>query len=239
MSARRSPTGSTLDPATNSASSISARSPPTRSPIRTGSSMGDASATGLKTRWSWTPSCLAPPAARSDGPFTAARRCATCSDGCPHDSGLSARKRRATLTKGLSPSRTRMAPGLSLTEHFARSPRHCSFYLACGEERATPIIFVHGWPELSISWRGQLPVFAGLGFRAIAPDMRGYGRSSVPRRREDYALEPIVGDMIELLDSIGARKAIWVGHDWGAPVVWSIAQHHAERCHGVANLCVP
>ena len=69
--------------------------------------------------------------------------------------------------------------------------------------------------------------------------MRGYGRSSVPPRREDYALELIVGDMIELLDSIGAPKAIWVGHDWGAPVVWSIAQHHAERCHGVANLCVP
>jgi pimeloyl-ACP methyl ester carboxylesterase len=132
-----------------------------------------------------------------------------------------------------------MAAGLSLTEHLAKSPRHCSFYLAGGEEGATPIIFVHGWPELSISWRGQLPVFAGLGFRAIAPDMRGYGRSSVPPRREDYALEHIVGDMIELLDSIDARKAIWVGHDWGAPVVWSIAQHHPERCHGVANLCVP
>ena len=132
-----------------------------------------------------------------------------------------------------------MAREVTVTEHFARSPRHCSFYLACGEEGATPIIFVHGWPELSISWRGQLPVFAGLGFRAIAPDMRGYGRSSVPPRPEDYALELIVGDMIELLNSIGARKAIWVGHDWGAPVVWSIAQHHAERCHGVANLCVP
>ena len=93
-----------------------------------------------------------------------------------------------------------MAAGPSLTEHLARSPRHCSFYLACGQEDATPIIFVHGWPELSISWRGQLPVFAGLGFRAIAPDMRGYGRSSVPPRRQDYALELIVGDMIELLE---------------------------------------
>ena len=132
-----------------------------------------------------------------------------------------------------------MAAGPSLTEHLARSSGHCSFYLAGGEEGATPIIFVHGWPELSISWRGQLPVFAGLGFRSIAPDMRGYGRSSVPPRREDYALELIVGDMIELLDSIEAPKAIWVGHDWGAPVVWSIAQHHPERCHGVANLCVP
>jgi pimeloyl-ACP methyl ester carboxylesterase len=132
-----------------------------------------------------------------------------------------------------------MSLSLPVTEHFAKSPRHDSFYLACGEEGATPIIFLHGWPELSMSWRVQLPVFAGLGFRAIAPDMRGYGRSSVPPRREDYALEHIVSDMIELLDSIGGAKAIWVGHDWGAPVVWSIAQHYPERCCGVANLCVP
>jgi pimeloyl-ACP methyl ester carboxylesterase len=132
-----------------------------------------------------------------------------------------------------------MTQGFPLAEHFTRTPRHGSFYLACGEEGMTPIIFVHGWPELSISWRGQLPVFAGLGFRAIAPDMRGYGRSDVPRRPEDYALEHIVGDMIELLDGIGGQKAIWVGHDWGAPVVWAIAQHHPERCHAVANLCVP
>ena len=69
--------------------------------------------------------------------------------------------------------------------------------------------------------------------------MRGYGRSSVYPRHEDYALEDIVADMIELLDALGAEKAVWVGHDWGAPVVWSIAQHHPDRCHGVANLCVP
>ncbi len=66
---------------------------------------------------------------------------------------------------------------LALSEHFTRSRRHGTFYLACGEKDATPIVFVHGWPELSISWRGQLPVFGALGFRAIAPDMRGYGRS--------------------------------------------------------------
>ena len=126
-----------------------------------------------------------------------------------------------------------------ILEHIAKSARHATFYLSCGAEQATPIIFLHGWPELSISWRGQLPVFAGLGFRAVAPDMRGYGRSSVHPRHEDYALEEIVADMLELLASLGAEKAIWVGHDWGAPVVWSIAQHHPERCHGVANLCVP
>jgi pimeloyl-ACP methyl ester carboxylesterase len=127
----------------------------------------------------------------------------------------------------------------SILEHVARSARHTTFFLSSGAAQATPIIFLHGWPELSISWHGQLPVFADLGFRAVAPDMRGYGRSSVYPRREDYALEAIVADMLELLDSLGAKKAIWVGHDWGSPVVWSIAQHHPETCHGVANLCVP
>jgi pimeloyl-ACP methyl ester carboxylesterase len=126
-----------------------------------------------------------------------------------------------------------------VTEHVAKTARHTTFYLACGAPGATPIIFLHGWPELSISWRHQLPVFAALGLRAIAPDMRGYGRSSVYERHEDYAEEHVVADMIELLDALGSERAIWVGHDWGSPVVWSIAQHHADICHGVASLCVP
>ena len=126
-----------------------------------------------------------------------------------------------------------------ILENVAKSARHTTFYLSCGAGSGTPIVFVHGWPELSISWRAQLPAFAALGFRGIAPDMRGYGRSSVHPRHEDYALEEIVADMAELLAALGAEKAIWVGHDWGAPVVWSIAQHHPDLCHGVANLCVP
>jgi pimeloyl-ACP methyl ester carboxylesterase len=127
----------------------------------------------------------------------------------------------------------------TVLEHVAKSTRHATFYLSCGAPTGTPIVFLHGWPELSISWRAQLPAFAALGFRAVAPDMRGYGRSSVHPRHEDYALEEIVADMVELLSPLGAKKAIWVGHDWGSPAVWAIAQHHPELCHGVANLCVP
>ena len=126
-----------------------------------------------------------------------------------------------------------------ITEHVLETPRHTTFYLSCGAEKAPPIIFVHGWPELSLSWRHQLPCFASLGFRAVAPDMRGYGGSSVYRRHEDYALEHAVADMLELLASLGHPRALWVGHDWGAPVVWSIASHHPEVCVAVANLCVP
>ncbi len=124
-------------------------------------------------------------------------------------------------------------------EGIVRTGRHRTFYLSAGPEDAPLIVFVHGWPELSISWRHQLPCFADLGFRAVAPDMRGYGRSSVYGRHEDYALEHIVRDMLELLDGLGREKAVWVGHDWGSPVVWSLASHHPERCFGVANLCVP
>jgi pimeloyl-ACP methyl ester carboxylesterase len=124
-------------------------------------------------------------------------------------------------------------------ENIVKTARHKTFYLACGDEGAPLIIFVHGWPELSISWRHQLPCLASLGFRAVAPDMRGYGRSTVYSRHEDYALEHSVADMIELLDALGREKAVWVGHDWGSGVVWNLASHHPERCFGVANLCVP
>jgi len=127
----------------------------------------------------------------------------------------------------------------TVTEHVVRTGDHTTFYLAAGPVDGPPVIFCHGWPELSISWRHQLACLGSLGFRAIAPDMRGYGRSSVYDRHEDYALELIVGDMIRLADALGYDKAVWVGHDWGAPAVWSIASHNPERCHAVANLCVP
>ena len=128
---------------------------------------------------------------------------------------------------------------LPILDNVVKTARQTTFYLSCGPRDGTPLIFVHGWPELSFSWRHQLPVFGGLGFRAIAPDMRGYGNSSIPPRPEAYALEQSAADMLELLAHLGAEQAVWVGHDWGAPVVWSLAQHHPERCLAVANLCAP
>ena len=126
-----------------------------------------------------------------------------------------------------------------ISEQVFASPRHTSAYLACGRVGAPLIIFIHGWPELGLLWRQQLVAMANLGFRAIAPDMRGYGKSSVYRQHADYAIEHSVTDMLELLDHLGGERAIWVGHDWGSPVAWALASHHPQRCHGVANLCVP
>lgn len=127
----------------------------------------------------------------------------------------------------------------AISENHITIDDHGCFYLAAGPEAGPLVVLVHGWPELSLSWRHQLPCLASLGFRAVAPDMRGYGRSTVYDRHEDYAQEPIVADMIGLIRALGRERAVWVGHDWGAPVVWNIASHHPELCAGVAGLCVP
>lgn len=116
---------------------------------------------------------------------------------------------------------------------------HHMSLLAAGPEDGTPVIFAHGWPELGYSWRHQLPVLGGLGFRALAPDLRGHGGSTVYDRHEDYTMERHVGDLLALLDSLGRERAVWVGHDWGAPVIWSLVSHHPERTLGTANVCVP
>ena len=126
-----------------------------------------------------------------------------------------------------------------MTEHVFRTGRHTTAYLESGPPDGPLMVFVHGWPALSIMWRGQLDHFGARGYRCIAPDMRGYGGSSVPVRHEDYALEPIVGDMVELARGLGAKRAIWVGHDWGSAVVWALAAHHPDLCERVVSLCVP
>lgn len=126
-----------------------------------------------------------------------------------------------------------------IAERTVHAGAHTIHLLEAGPADGPLVIFVHGWPELSLSWRHQLPVLGGLGFHAVAPDMRGYGGSTVYDRHADYAQERVVADMIDLIDALGEDRAVWVGHDWGSPTVWNIASHHPQRCHGVASLCVP
>lgn len=128
---------------------------------------------------------------------------------------------------------------MTLRSNVLSTDRHTTHYLSAGNPDDPPVIFVHGWPELSLSWRNQLPFIADLGYFAVAPDMRGYGKSSVYNQHADYALTESIQDMLELLDHLGKDSAIWVGHDWGSPVVWSLARHHPGKCRAVANLCVP
>jgi pimeloyl-ACP methyl ester carboxylesterase len=125
------------------------------------------------------------------------------------------------------------------TMRVVETVRHRTEFLEAGPGDGPLLIFVHGWPERALVWRAQMDHFAARGWRCVAPDMRGYGGSSAPDDLDAYALEEIVTDMTELHDSLGGEPAVWVGHDWGGPVVWSMAAHHPDRCRGVANLCVP
>lgn len=127
----------------------------------------------------------------------------------------------------------------SITDHTVKLGDHEMFYHAAGPDNGPLVIFAHGWPELGHSWRHQLPVLGGLGFRALAPDLRGHGRSTLYPRHDDYTMEKHVGDLIALLDALGHERAVWVGHDWGSGVVSSLVSHHPERTYAAANLCVP
>ncbi len=108
-----------------------------------------------------------------------------------------------------------------------------------GPEDGPVVVLAHGFPELAYSWRHQVPVLAEAGFHVLAPDQRGYGRSSRPEPIEDYDIVHLTDDLIALLDETGQEKGVFVGHDWGAMVVWNLALRHPDRCAGVAAMSVP
>ena len=101
------------------------------------------------------------------------------------------------------------------------------------------VVLCHGFPELAYSWRHQIPALAGAGFRVVTPDMRGFGRSSAPAEIESYDVASLCADMTGLLDALGEQSAIFVGHDWGANVVWQLALQQPQRVRAVAGLSVP
>ena len=101
------------------------------------------------------------------------------------------------------------------------------------------VILCHGFPECWYSWRHQLPALAAAGFRAVAPDLRGYGRSDRPQEAEKYTVLHHVGDMVGLLDALGVKQAVIAGHDIGAPVAWQAALLRPDRFRGVIALGPP
>lgn len=102
-----------------------------------------------------------------------------------------------------------------------------------------PIVLCHGFPEHAFSWRYQIPVLVEAGYHVIIPNQRGYGNSSCPTEVLEYDILHLTGDLVALLDEYGYEDAIFIGHDWGANVVWRLAQLHPKRVHKVINLALP
>ncbi|HVC54677.1 MAG TPA: alpha/beta hydrolase [Stellaceae bacterium] len=101
------------------------------------------------------------------------------------------------------------------------------------------VVLCHGFPESWYSWRHQLRALAEAGFHAVAPDMRGYGQTDRPEAIDQYSLLHLVGDIVGLLDALGAAQAVIAGHDWGAPVAWHAALLRPDRFRGAIGLSVP
>jgi pimeloyl-ACP methyl ester carboxylesterase len=101
------------------------------------------------------------------------------------------------------------------------------------------VILCHGFPECWYSWRHQLPALAKAGFRAVAPDLRGYGRSDRPEEVEKYTILHDIGDIVGLVDALGAKQAVIAGHDVGATIAWQAALLRPDRFRAVIALSVP
>ncbi len=134
---------------------------------------------------------------------------------------------------------------MTTTTGFARSTMiavngvELEVFEAGREHAGNPIVLCHGFPEHAFSWRHQMPALAAAGFHVIAPNQRGYGNSSCPSEVDAYDIEHLTGDLVALLDHYGYDDATFVGHDWGANVVWSLAQLHPTRVARVINLSLP
>lgn len=112
-------------------------------------------------------------------------------------------------------------------------------YYEAGPRGGVPVVLCHGFPELAFSWRHQIAALAAAGRWVIAPDQRGYGLTQGPDAVEAYDMAHLTGDLVGLLDHLGADKAIFVGHDWGGIVVWALPLLHPARVAGVIGLNTP
>lgn len=100
------------------------------------------------------------------------------------------------------------------------------------------VLLLHGFPELWYSWRHQLVGLASLGYRAIAPDLRGYGDTDAPPSPASYTAVHIVGDLVGLLDSLGIDQVFLVGHDFGAVMAWYFCLFRPDRVKALVNMSV-
>lgn len=136
--------------------------------------------------------------------------------------------------------RTFAVPGANVTEVNHRTIEVNNIKLHVAEAGDGPLVVLcHGFPESWYSWRHQIPALADAGFRVVAPDQRGYGTSDAPEDIAAYSILHLTGDIVALVHALGEDQAVVVGHDWGSPVAWSLAQMRPDMFRAVASLSVP
>ena len=153
-------------------------------------------------------------------------------------SGISRRAVLAALPLAMSlPS---LATAISVPPIIRRRVEVNGITLHVAEQGTGPLVILcHGWPECWHSWHHQMAALAAAGYRAVAPDQRGFGDSDAPPEIEHYTIAHTVGDMVGLVGALGETQAVIAGHDWGAPVAWAAAQLRPDIFRAVAAMSVP
>jgi len=108
-----------------------------------------------------------------------------------------------------------------------------------GPADGVPVLLLHGWPEIAYSWKRVLPALAEAGYRAVAPNLKGFAGSDAPADVEAYRLDRIVAELAGLLDALGIEKAVWCGHDWGGLIAWPAPLLAPDRVSGVTGVNTP
>src|SRR5437762_9568726 len=162
--------------------------------------------------------------------------------------------RRQLLAAALAPLALRVAPDALSSKAFAATSERdgkmstttqrmieCNgIHINIAEQGDGPLVLLcHGFPESWYSWRHQIDALAAAGFHAVAPDMRGYGKSDAPEAIDQYTMFHLVGDLVGLLDALETPSAVIVGHDWGANIAWQAARLRPDRFRAVVALSVP
>jgi pimeloyl-ACP methyl ester carboxylesterase len=131
------------------------------------------------------------------------------------------------MTDAMPPARRIEAGDITLSVHEA------------GPEDGRPVLLLHGWPELALSWSAQIAALSQAGYRVIAPDLRGFGASDAPREIEAYHIDVMCADIENLLDALGVERAVIAGHDWGGIIMWQAACLIPHRFLGAIGVNTP
>ncbi|KAI6674590.1 hypothetical protein NL676_002496 [Syzygium grande] len=124
-------------------------------------------------------------------------------------------------------------------EHATVPTNGINMHVASVGDSPETILFIHGFPELWYSWRHQMVSLAALGYRAVAPDLRGYGGTDAPPCVGSYTAFHMVGDLVGMLDALGIGQVFVVGHDWGALIAWYLCLFRPDRVKALVNTSVP
>jgi pimeloyl-ACP methyl ester carboxylesterase len=132
------------------------------------------------------------------------------------------------------------AGSVDVVDNDALAARGLTFpYLASGPNDGAGVLLLHGFPQYSIEWAAQLEALGEAGYRAVAPDQRGYAPGNRPADVNAYRADELVADVLAMLDALGWERAHLVGHDWGGSVAWHLAARHPERVRSLTAVSTP